>query len=290
MDPDRVAPKEESAAPGLARIVVGIDGSKRTSAVLEAAARLPFAADASILIVHVVRWHGNSPVAHALVERRGHEILASAHSTLAGFLPDALSRPRIETVLLWGAPYVEIIRRARTERADLIVVGRHGERSFLDALIGATAERVVRKGTTPVLVVGPQSVRRYARPLVGVDYSETCARALAVALQIVDRSAAIDLIHVMEEGAEGDVAASLDAFARNSGIAQHAKVTVRSGDPRAILLEEARSRGTDLVVVGTHGRSWLAHALIGSVAEAVVRAAPCDVLVARLETHRYEHP
>lgn len=115
-------------------------------------------------------------------------------------------------------------------------------------------------------------------------------RALAVALQIVGRSGAIDLVHVTEESDDGDNAASFDAFLQKSGIAERAKVAVRSGDPRTILLEEARSRGTDLLVVGTHGRSWLAHALIGSVAEAVVRAAPCDVLVARLETHRYEQP
>jgi nucleotide-binding universal stress UspA family protein len=40
-------------------------------------------------------------------------------------------------------------------------------------------------------------------------------------------------------------------------------------------------RRSDLIAVGTHGRTGVAHALLGSVAEWVVRCAPCDVLVAR---------
>ena len=59
-------------------------------------------------------------------------------------------------------------------------------------------------------------------------------------------------------------------------------VVIRTGDPRQIILEEAKQRGSDLVALGTQGRTGLAHILVGSVAEAVLRSASCDVLVARL--------
>ena len=48
-----------------------------------------------------------------------------------------------------------------------------------------------------------------------------------------------------------------------------------------MILEVAAERDADLVALGTHGRSGVAHVLLGSVAEAVIRAAGCDVLVAR---------
>jgi nucleotide-binding universal stress UspA family protein len=53
------------------------------------------------------------------------------------------------------------------------------------------------------------------------------------------------------------------------------------GEPAAEIVAFARSAGVDLVVVGTHGRTGIEHALMGSVAERVVRRAPCPVLTVR---------
>ena len=56
---------------------------------------------------------------------------------------------------------------------------------------------------------------------------------------------------------------------------------LQEGDARQVILDVAAERAADLVALGTHGRSGVAHVLLGSVAEAVIRAAGCDVLVAR---------
>jgi len=53
------------------------------------------------------------------------------------------------------------------------------------------------------------------------------------------------------------------------------------GDPATTIVEHASSGGYDLLVLGTHGRTGLSHALMGSVAEKVVRRAPCAVLTVR---------
>lgn len=53
------------------------------------------------------------------------------------------------------------------------------------------------------------------------------------------------------------------------------------GNPPAEICRIARERSVDLIVMGTHGRTGLAHMLIGSVAERVVRHAPCSVLIVR---------
>ncbi len=54
-----------------------------------------------------------------------------------------------------------------------------------------------------------------------------------------------------------------------------------SGVPHTAIVEKARSLEAELVVMGTHGRSGLSHLLMGSVAEKVLRQAPCPVLVVR---------
>lgn len=59
------------------------------------------------------------------------------------------------------------------------------------------------------------------------------------------------------------------------------RIEVVAGDPASEILRRARTHGIDLVVVGTHGRTGLKHLVLGSVAERVVRQAPCPVLVVR---------
>ncbi len=62
-----------------------------------------------------------------------------------------------------------------------------------------------------------------------------------------------------------------------------ARVTAEKaiGEPAAEILSFARARGADLIVVGTHGRTGIEHALMGSIAERVVRRAHCPVLTVR---------
>jgi nucleotide-binding universal stress UspA family protein len=59
------------------------------------------------------------------------------------------------------------------------------------------------------------------------------------------------------------------------------EVTTAAGQPAEAIVRTAEERGADLIVMGTHGRTGLSHALLGSVAEKVVRLAPCPVLTVR---------
>ncbi len=58
-------------------------------------------------------------------------------------------------------------------------------------------------------------------------------------------------------------------------------VQAESGHPTDVIVRLAKELSVDLIVMGTHGRSGLSHLLMGSVAEKVVRLAPCSVLVVR---------
>jgi nucleotide-binding universal stress UspA family protein len=60
---------------------------------------------------------------------------------------------RVETTILFGVPFVEIIKAARDKDIDLIVIGTHGRTGLAHMLIGSVAEKVVRKAPCPVLSV-----------------------------------------------------------------------------------------------------------------------------------------
>jgi nucleotide-binding universal stress UspA family protein len=141
--------------------------------------------------------------------------------------------------------------------------------------------------------------------LVPVDFS-TCSRAAfdrAMALASQLGGARVTLYHVAEvapalaglrlaerSGATtfGDHAlaiakAELETFLGQLGSAWRAKpdVKVEPGRPRECILREAKEGGYDLLVMGTHGRTGRVHALVGSVAESVVRMAAIPVLTVR---------
>lgn len=73
------------------------------------------------------------------------------------------------------------------------------------------------------------------------------------------------------------------------GLSQ-ARVLLVHGNPAGEIVKAAGEEGADLVIVGTHGRGALAHILLGSVAEKIVRSAPCPVLTVRSGEHEFVKP
>lgn len=65
---------------------------------------------------------------------------------------------------------------------------------------------------------------------------------------------------------------------------------VIEGSPKMEIVRYARERDIDLIVLSTHGRTGLSHVVMGSVAENVVRTAPCPVLTVRPEGHQFVMP
>jgi nucleotide-binding universal stress UspA family protein len=81
---------------------------------------------------------------------------------------------------------------------------------------------------------------------------------------------------------------ALDALvARRRGDVPIGSVLLRTGDARDMIDQAAKEVGADLIVMGTHGRRGVSRALLGSIAESVVRSAPCPVLTIRSKDHRH---
>ena len=75
---------------------------------------------------------------------------------------------------------------------------------------------------------------------------------------------------------------------RDSGL--KARSLLKVGSPFLEVIRTAQSEGAELIVMGTHGRTGLAHVLMGSVAERVVQKAPCPVLTIRHPDRKFKHP
>ena len=142
---------------------------------------------------------------------------------------------------------------------------------------------------------------KFERILVPVDFSEHSMKALHKALEFGRAfGAELILVHIVEQIIyPGDwsyaplamsdfaaerreiVAAKLKALAADSGV--RATEIVRLGRAWQEIVEIAKERRADLVVVATHGYTGLRHVLMGSVAEKIVRHAPCAVLTVRAD-------
>lgn len=141
------------------------------------------------------------------------------------------------------------------------------------------------------------------RMLVPTDFSPASEIAFAYAVDMATRQGCtVHLLNVIDDASfataypDGfyvelpglrtqlvdEATGRLDAMAarcRAAGVSATTEVSV--GRPARVIAETATVRGTDLIVMGTHGRSGFAHLVLGSVAERVVRVAPCPVLTVR---------
>ncbi len=139
----------------------------------------------------------------------------------------------------------------------------------------------------------------FEKILVPIDFSEYTDDILAYAREIAQKfGSSIHLMHVIpnmdyftpyesfiaaenmvavQKGIEGEVAKDMEGVAgKLTGVATTR--AVRTGVAFLEIIDYVRSEEIDLIIMGTHGRGGLEHILIGSVAEKVVRKAPCPVL------------
>jgi len=149
--------------------------------------------------------------------------------------------------------------------------------------------------------------------LVATDFSESSEAALLYGRELATRfGATLHVLHVAQNiylntfGAENYVAISADlqqqieddARKRLSELVVDSDksgpptipVVMTAAAPAYAIIDYATDHGIDMIVMGTHGRGAFAHILMGSVAERVVRLAPCPVLTVRHPEHEFVRP
>jgi nucleotide-binding universal stress UspA family protein len=202
-----------------------------------------------------------------------------------------------------GTPQALILSLAEEWRADLIIVGSQGQSSASDTLLGSVADSILRHAHSPVLVVRPEKKTR--RIVAGTDFSDPALPALRAAATEAERTGSeLIVVHSLdlvwspmsypimafggspfnvspEEISKLNEAATqrLEESLKQIGVIGEAVVT--TGAAGTAILQIAAEREAGLIVVGTVGRTGLRRALLGSVAETIVKQAACSVMVVR---------
>jgi nucleotide-binding universal stress UspA family protein len=216
--------------------------------------------------------------------------------------------------VLSGAPaFDEICRLAHSVPADLVVTPTHGRTGLKHVFLGSTAERIVQHSSCPVLITRADALQannasrfRIKTILVPVDFSNCSREGLRYAIAFANEfGAKIILLHATYSGyiysCEGtaiyDIHALQDAARKtaerkmrelirtvNFGAVKFETIFTE-GSPVLDICAVAKDHDVDLIITSTHGLTGFTHVLIGSIAEQVVRHAPCSVLVVPSHPH-----
>lgn len=144
----------------------------------------------------------------------------------------------------------------------------------------------------------PAAVPQISRILVATDFSAQAHNALDWARRLADAfGAKLVLLHVIDIFSLSEMGCTVEGGTDPLGLVREqshkcmgelktllpdAEAIIREASPRPTIVEAARELNCQLIVMGTHGRSGLAHLLLGSVAEYVVRTSSVPVLTVRL--------
>ena len=292
------------------KVLVAVDSSPSSNSILDVivTGTWPSATKFCVLNVTDLQRFERLPALIEDAEREGYRIAETfaRQVSTAGYeaFPETSS----------GHPRSEISSYAKEWGADLILVGSHGHGAVGRFLLGSVAQAVLRTAPCSVEIVRPTSHVLPFKILFATDGSScSIAAAELIAAQPWPKESLFKILSVEElmTAANQMDAASLAAIypaslleelitqahdwarssvCRTKYIFSRADLKIAdgdsspAGDPRAIILDTAKTWGAHLIVLGSHGRRGIDRFLMGSVSEAVAIHAHCSVRVVRPNT------
>jgi nucleotide-binding universal stress UspA family protein len=277
------------------RILAATDFSARATPAICRAGLLAEEHSAAVILCHVVD-DDQPDTLLALETDEAQRLLAQ----LRDGLPEP-AREQAATSVVKGDPFDGILNAADEAGAELIVIGSHRRRLLRDVFFGTTAERIMRRGSLPVLMVNRPPASGYRRIIVAVDLSDTSSQALTAARDLgLFSGAQVFVLHAFDAMLTTLASASLGEEKMQAYLNDTTRqarqevqtflaaidlqdvsttVIVREAAPVPALKDAVKDLGADLVVLGTRGRTGgLASLVLGSVAEEAIRELDVDVL------------
>jgi nucleotide-binding universal stress UspA family protein len=264
------------------RILVSLDGSEDSESVLPAIMPVVRAYAPVVTVLYVCE----DPEASLAPPER----VAKACSALRSTNVNA------HLELRQGLPSEEIVRAARDKKADLIAISTHGRGGAIRIIAGSVAEEVLRHAEVPVLITRPSTlVHETTRLVIALDGSERSEEILPDVQRLARKlNATVDVIRAVQPATVAGIGEAPmllppeDVLPYLKGVVKRleaeglkANAAALEGRAADAILQYVSETHASLLCMATHGRSGLARILLGSVAEEVVRKAPCPVLLRR---------
>jgi nucleotide-binding universal stress UspA family protein len=279
------------------RILVAVDGSESSKNAFRQACRIALTDKSWLTVITTIPHYEDlfqmpsiqEKVSHALREE-GEKIVSEIKKIAAE--EDAF----IKTVIEEGTPFDTIVDTAEEGNYDLIIMGRRGRRRIEKALVGSVTARVIGNSQRDILVFPQGGKIGWNKIILGTDgskYSRIATdKAIDIAQSYGGEIKAVSVVDVTEEfqtqapEAVDKLIAEAKGFVeevRKKAEAQGVKIEplVREGETYQVITDLAKKFVSDVIVMGSHGRTGIKRLLMGSVTEKVIGYAPCPVLVVR---------
>ena len=279
----------------MTRLLCATDLLPKSEAAIDRAGLLAQELGADLSLLHVV-----SPVTSERALEQSLQI-AIARMKSRARPPAWRARTLPNVIVRAGSPGRVVLDTIAGEKPDLFIIGPHRKRGVLDALQGTIAEKAVSARQCPVLIVQENASTRYRNVLLALDSSDASRRAVRVAEQLVLRDGAqATVVHacatvrhavLQAAGAEAPVTFSTDCSPNEATAAMRELLVQESADPARYELavvdgtalptikRAIESLQPDLLVLGTRGDGRMRRAVLGSVANQLMRIARCDTLI-----------
>jgi len=280
----------------LEKILVATDFGKASKDALQMASVLAKEFHSEIILIHVIPEIKGFQIARSKIRKKVTDKLNHIEMDLKrkGIVS-------VESIVRFGIPFERIIEYSDELEVNVIVVGSgKGEKKFP---LGTTAERVMVYADKPVLAVKPGSRPLIRKIFCPVDFSEASKRALINAIHLSRTfEAHLIVLTVFEpllssffgigttpgESKEKVLVKrqqqQFDRFLRGFNLENlHWKKTILRGKPHQEILDAIRKTKSDLLVMGSTGKTGLTRMMMGSTTEKVVREIPCSVVTLKQE-------
>lgn len=273
------------------------DFSEGSLLALSRALRLPLGPKSKVTLLHVLPDDIPGTLRKDAIVEAERSLEKSLARVRQLALDRGLSPRQFVADVVEGDSAAQILKRAHTVEADVICMGRHGRSALMELAVGSTARKVVRQGDVPVLLARSPAMVVYKSVLIAVDLTLASGQVLKTARPYVEGAADVEVLHASsvpfedyvvvsgdraeefrEEALKG-ASKNLKTLVAKSGL--NAETRVLGGDARLLIVEEAKLKKAELIIVGTHGRQGVRKLILGSVAEWIMTHAGCDVLVTR---------
>ncbi|MES0336991.1 MAG: universal stress protein [Candidatus Magnetobacterium sp. LHC-1] len=183
-------------------------------------------------------------------------------------------------------PYKGIIDEAVDRQSDVIIMGRRGMTGLKRMLMGSVTAKVIAYAPCKVLVVPREASIKGEHIMLATDGSRYSDAAQEEAISMAKRCPQVKTFTALSVASSDnkldDTRRILDGVTSTANrVGVNVETVTAVGSPYESIVETARTRNTNIIVMGTHGRTGIDRLLMGSVAERVVALSPCSVLVVK---------
>lgn len=278
-------------------ILVATDFSKSSDRAIQAAVLLAKSFKSRIALVYVASEENVSEETKTLIEQSIHNKLTE--------LKEQISKEGVsvsDILIENGVAFEKIIQVAQARNVNVIVAGSGSKDNNDNFKLGTTVEKLMRKNQIPLWVVKNEDVQPISKITCPVDFSDASRRALLNAITLAEKfNAELSVLHVFVPIVSTSVRISVNIEEENKNLRNDKErefdqflneidfktvnftKNLLMGIPDVEIFRAIKRQNTDLLLMGTTGKTTLSKLLMGSITEKVTRQLPCSFITTKVK-------